>query len=286
MPQPISQIAGLAQRIRNSSALRSQAWLWNLARGPYRAAVRALAGSKGLKVCVNRADEFFLAGVYSRDLDYEAEVWNRIREAIEPEMRIYDVGAFQGVYTLLFASKVGAKGEIIALEPNPLARARLTRNLASNGLNENVQVIPAICGDQSGRMTLRYVPTDDFFRSGFSSVVGGIAELERTQPLEAECEVTTLDVLTRDHGFPDLLKIDVEGFERKVLRGGEKMLAENRPIIFCEIHPDKMRLIGDDPNELVGWLTTMDYLPEFMDGTPVETIPDEGTWNVVFRPRE
>jgi hypothetical protein len=59
--------------------------------------------------------------------------------------------------------------------------------------------------------------------------------------------------------LPDTLKIDTEGSELKVLKGLRYLLLANHPMIFLELHPERMNAQGDSVSELVDFLKCFDY---------------------------
>lgn len=134
---------------------------------------------------------------------------------IRPGDLVFDVGANVGIYSEIFAD-LGAR--VVAIEPNP-ACCRLLRRLSSN---RQVTVEPIAIGQAPGRLLL-YLSTNRLI----SSVSPDWCEVVRQSPLHSnsrwlgsiEVEVTTLDLLAQRYGFPSFVKIDVEGFDDRVLHG-------------------------------------------------------------------
>jgi len=63
--------------------------------------------------------------------------------------------------------------------------------------------------------------------------------------------VTTLDAFCEERGIaPQLVKIDIEGFELHALRGASRMMERYRPVIMAEIHPVQWSKIGVEAAEL------------------------------------
>jgi FkbM family methyltransferase len=86
----------------------------------------------------------------------------------------------------------------------------------------------------------------------------------------ASFDVTTIDRLCEEIGVhPDLLKIDVEGYEFNVLQGSERVLREDRPAIFLELHPAEMLRFGHTPHELASFLAELGYVFRDLRGHPV-----------------
>jgi FkbM family methyltransferase len=149
---------------------------------------------------------------------------------------VLDVGAHVGLYTLL-AAHANPKSRIFAFEPHPSVYGRLIRNLTLNGL-ENVRCMRAACGAREGTAELYEVdvpgvPSGSTLDSRFMKREWGI----RSRVVS----VLTLDALAAgaDLGTVDLVKLDTEGTEPQVLEGMRDTLRRHRPVIFCEVLPDR-----------------------------------------------
>jgi len=124
---------------------------------------------------------------------------------------VVDVGANIGVYSSWAAARVGESGRVIALEPNPKAQEFLVENLA---VASNVEIHAIACGENNDELTL-YFPPDKLSVGSF--------EKRPDRTASVVVPVRTLDsVVTAPH--IDLMKIDVEGHEIQVLRGGRDTL--------------------------------------------------------------
>jgi FkbM family methyltransferase len=139
----------------------------------------------------------------------------------------------------------------VAFEPNSAIRRRLHENLALNGCLDIVTVNDCALGDVSGPGEL-YIPTFD--RGG-----PALASLRRQDGWERggyDMESTVVkrldDLWRRDHTLR-LLKLDVEGAELEVLRGGEQVIQARRPHVICEYNASTARTFGYDPAELVSF---------------------------------
>lgn len=138
---------------------------------------------------------------------------------------IFDVGANKGQYlTLLSQSLMGRQLQIHAFEPNRVAYQALYSRMSGN---ENMMLNNMALGRETGKA--------DLFFDEEGSVLGSLAKRRldhyriRFQHSE-QVQVETLDnyCLRRDISEIDLLKLDVEGFEYDVLRGGIRMFNERR----------------------------------------------------------
>ncbi|MGC2412982.1 MAG: FkbM family methyltransferase [Stellaceae bacterium] len=172
-------------------------------------------------------------------LDYASR--NRRAEGVEPEVSglliglaerlgvVYDVGANWGYYPLLLGTEKRFRGVIHAFEISPRTTADLRHVIGQAGLLERVTVHGFGLSDRDGEVRLSRER-----HSYLSRVVG-----EGYRGAVDRVEVRRLDGLGLPP--PDLIKIDVEGHELAVLRGGAGMLARDRPLIVMESWHEPVR---------------------------------------------
>ena len=150
------------------------------------------------------------------------------RSLIRAGDTLIDIGANVGLWAMGAARRVGPEGSVHAFEPVPKNFARLTRNLAINGLTQ-VKSSQIALSEKCGH-TLFYTATDN--NSGLGSLT---QRDEATRPIEIE--MTTIDDYCHRLSLPriDLMKVDVEGAEELVFRGAERLLSSpEAPIILFE----------------------------------------------------
>jgi FkbM family methyltransferase len=176
--------------------------------------------------------------------DYEPEVRREIRAALHPGGTAIDVGANVGWHTLLMASLAGADGRVVAVEPNPTTRERLEAAVAANGFVQ-VQVESRALADRAGSAAFEAPPAGDLWDGTGRLVRDASAGTSRVA-------CTTLDALCEERGLDrvSLVKIDVEGWEAAVLRGGRRLLAECRPAVIFEYDPAYVSRCGSSGEEL------------------------------------
>jgi hypothetical protein len=86
-------------------------------------------------------------------------------------------------------------------------------------------------------------------------------------------DMTTGDKVCADRAFaPDVIKIDVEGHEVKVLSGLQGILSQYHPLIFLEVHPQRIVAEGDSLEELCSRLEGAGYIPRGLDWNEVRSL--------------
>lgn len=182
---------------------------------------------------------------YDRDLPELKEIALLRCGRLRPGAKVFDLGAHQGVFALMMARIVGAEGMVVAVEANwhNAAIARENRDL-----NEAMQlvVVEAAAAERSGTLFFNGEPN--------GSVELGTEKWGRW-PVPCLC----VDDLTLRYGVPDVLFIDVEGFEAKVLEGATGTI-KHRPDCFVEVHVGcGLESYGFSAKSVVSFFRAADY---------------------------
>ena len=202
--------------------------------------------------------ELHLDEVIDRSIYYsgcfEASTANAIRRLCRPGMVVLDIGANVGCHALPMARLVGATGRVIAFEPMPWANARIRKNLSLNGQLGNVRVENIGLSDQACRATVH-------FRSSWKLTDG-----ERSGEAAESAEPCPVEFMRVDDylagngiGKVDLIKLDVDGYEFKVIRGAAGLLAAHHPLLVLELGDYTLRAAGDRIEDMVAYLVKCGY---------------------------
>lgn len=160
-------------------------------------------------------------GWYDHDWPPLVEIERLRAHKLRPGATVFDLGAHQGIVALMLADAVGPAGSVIALEANSHNAAIARRNRDRNQAYQ-LQVVHGAVAEESG--TLR-----------FQRGLNGRAEDGRGGWGVVEVPAWSIDDLAARYGAPDVLFVDVEGFEARVLRGARETLL-GRPDCFVEVH--------------------------------------------------
>lgn len=147
-----------------------------------------------------------------------------------------DIGANAGVYSIMLAV-AGIGADIIAFEPDPGNRARLKANIAANGLDYRIQVVPDAVGDNAGEVTLVEAGVHNRGESWIAhpdkppeEAPGVATHVVRQIRFDDEFSIS---------GKTILVKMDVEGSEFHALAGMERTLRDNQCYLQIELYSDR-----------------------------------------------
>jgi FkbM family methyltransferase len=176
---------------------------------------------------------------------------------------VYDIGAFEGIYTLYFARK--AK-KVVAYEPNPRNYARCLENVTLNDFR-NVVVLNRGISERAGVIELVYDPLMPGAGSGERNIATQINSSGRTST-RVKIPVVSLDEDIRLNRLPkpDLIKIDIEGMELSALRGMRRLLHERHPALFIEMHGATTKEKSEIAHAVLALLTTCGYRSDDVEG--------------------
>lgn len=160
---------------------------------------------QGLKVRCHTADNATERALVLRSQHVNREEISLLMAELSEGGTFLDVGANNGVFSLSASAKAS---RVIAIEPNPLMVKRLRFNIAANGLT-NIAVVQLAVGDAPGNATLYQHPID----LGRSS----ITEETKGQPISVGVQTLAQILADQNVSQIDAMKIDVEGFEDRVL---------------------------------------------------------------------
>lgn len=230
--------------------------------------LEAVYGRKGIPRTVNGLAMRVHPRVRYRFLvDYDAPVADVLRGVIRPGMTCLNVGANVGIFAMQMAAWSAPDGEVYAFEPNPDTAALLRKHIEMNHLTSRVHVVQEATAAESGTM--------DFYASG----TDGMSRLGSPNPLLAETtvvkvDVTTLDAFCAKEGVrPDVVLMDVEGFELYALRGFRQTIASNPQMeLVVELHPSSWADAGCTAEEVRALLDSLGLIAVPLTGQadPIE----------------
>jgi FkbM family methyltransferase len=252
--------------IRHLPLLEHAEWVWGPVRPIYHRAVSHF-GQNGLQRIINGSDRILVSpqvrGVSEK---YEAEVWQAIMTELRAGDTFVDVGAFIGLYTIAVGLRLRGSGQVVAFEPDTRNFSLLREHVKLNKLESAVELYHAAVCDKDG---------ESYFLANGSSESHLVSSGHKDT---AMVDVVTLDSVFRNRRI-DVLKIDVEGYERTVLSGAHNVLRTPglRPrAVFVEVHPYAWQSGRIEGTALLRLLKEAGYRIETLDGIPVTSIQHYG----------
>ena len=202
--------------------------------------------------------------------EWEAASWQMMREHLSAGGTFVDVGAQIGYYTLKAAPVVGARGHVIAVEPNPETLRRLQTNLDASEA-KMVTVAPVACSDAEAVLELYAGPASNTGETSLSkanaSQAGVVANTYKVR-------ARPLDDIVREAGVAhvDVIKIDVEGAEYMVLQGALQTLDRDHPMLLLELIDRQLQSLGSSVAQVTELLKAHGYKVGRRDGDNVEFV--------------
>jgi FkbM family methyltransferase len=169
-------------------------------------------------------------------LDHDQNSLPRIAPLFGPAAEVWDVGAFVGDHSAFYAATAY---RVLAIEAAPDAFACLMHNMRPYPRATCVQ---AAIGD--GEPAAR---------------AGGFVENYGARYLLPGVGGVPSRKLDEFPGFPTLIKLDIEGWEVRALRGAERTIRDHHPIIVCEVNRGALVRAGTSPEELHALLSSYGY---------------------------
>lgn len=186
---------------------------------------------------------------------------------------VFDVGTHIGEHLLNFAQRAGAAGAVHGFEPDAEIYQQCRENIRLNSF-ENIHLNNFGLSDKKETAAIYCVNENNL---GMNRIVSD-AEMERvnknseTLIKRGTIEITTLDEYAEQKNISkiDLMKIDVEGFEHKVILGGLETLRKFKPVIFIEVSNENLLENGTSADRLLGEIENLGY--ELKDAETMEKI--------------
>ena len=164
---------------------------------------------------------------------------------------VFDVGSYSGVYALA-AAQAGPDASVHCFEPIRRVYGRLLANLSVNRRHGKIQAYNLALGDQDGETTMH------IFSGRVTNLLTGASLVDKKQRETVggePIETMKFDTFAEKQGIAgvDLVKIDVEQAEKKVLEGMEKTLEKHHPSLIVEVVSE------DNLRDIAGTLSPHGY---------------------------
>lgn len=163
---------------------------------------------------------------------WEPDVQQLLATFVRPGATVFDIGANIGYFVIALSRLVGPSGRVIAFEPHPVSVRRLKRHLELNSI-ANAQLEEIAAGETDGPAEFSIALTDQQARFIDLPYVPS-----QGKTIKVICR--RIDSYVQDTGVvPDVILMDVEHAEGRVLHGMENLLTTRKPLIIIEMHGDQ-----------------------------------------------
>ncbi len=238
----------MPRRARNwlRSPSKSIEWLWDSLRFSVGATKELTLLPGWALVCHPRVYKTLLR-CQLNDPEQSGEFRNFVSYC-DRSMCLFDIGASYGAFSCT-AAHFG--GTAIAVDPSPIAARLIRLPTRLNGYDKHIQIVEACVSDADGEAQML---SSGVFSDGYMRMARGRSSSELTKT-----RAVTIDQLADQFGPPTHIKIDVEGYEAAVVRGGKRTLTRFAPLLFLELHNEMIRSEGGDPSCVLDDLADMGY---------------------------
>lgn len=205
---------------------------------------------------------------------------------LKPGMAFIDAGANDGLYTLFASRRVGSAGIVWSFEPSEREFKRLEKNVNLNQL-DNVHLFRVALANRNGDEELSVAGFEHEGHNTLGAFAHSGVDLLRTERVS----VRKLDDLVVEANLlkVDVVKMDVEGAEQRLIEGAREVLSRFRPVLLFEALDSALREQGSSRGQLLQLLASFQYeLFSFdrVSGRPVRDHADYYSANMVAIPQE
>lgn len=204
---------------------------------------------KNFELFANDRNEYF---AQMRNGTYDGYIYKSINDIDLNGKTVLDIGCHIGYHSFCFSQLVGEKGKVFAIDPNPFNLDRLKIIGKKNSLMNNIEICDVGISETIGEIDFNFSSNVDDMTSSGGYIDGTITPLADSIYLDAgfvkkKVKVTTLDQFVYKYEIEDLsiIKIDVEGHEANVLKGGVETFKKKSPVVLIEIHTVKAMYDSD-----------------------------------------
>lgn len=193
--------------------------------------------------------------------NYDPDMTSVFSHLIKPGETVWDIGTERGWFTLQMASLVGGKGRVDSFEAFPPTVEKLNANVKLNSFNW-VHVNGVAVSNSNSKMWF-IPPSDDVTHNvSFLKDCNGVGYLTNDHQAGAiEVNTISLDDYYEAQKIDKLflMKIDIEGAEVNALKGAEKLIKKDKPVIAIEFNRQTALRAGSSIEELNEILVSYGY---------------------------
>lgn len=187
---------------------------------------------------------------------HEPETEIHLKKFLKNSKCFLDIGANVGYFTLM-AKAINPDIAVYSFEPNPNNIKKIEENIKLNNF-QNIELSSSCVSDAAGTVSFSVPPINE---SGWGRITNDHLPLDNFTHITTNA--ITLDQLMSENYFknntPDLVKIDVEGNEYKILKGAKEFLTKNSAILCIELNEPCLKDCGSSSQEIIQYLKNFGY---------------------------
>jgi FkbM family methyltransferase len=210
---------------------------------------------QGQFALIDRLYKFYTIPEIAADLKYafksngdSVEEMHYFIEIAEQKKLLFDVGSASGIFSQIFCT-LGNEKKAIAYEPSQKMNQVAKKLFDLNNCRDRVELNECAIGKEDGYIQLSQE------NNGFMQVVTTANSVATNQV----CQVKIDSECDRLGIYPDIIKIDIEGYELEALLGAKETLSQYKPTIFLELHLNYLEERGVNPKTVIDYLQDHHY---------------------------
>jgi FkbM family methyltransferase len=205
---------------------------------------------KGMPISINNYSFRFIPTYYRYfPKDYEQSNFRFFAQHLKEGMTCIDIGAHFGLMSILFAKYFGCT--VYSFEPTPFTINILKKHIEFNNVQDKIEIIPKAVSSKEGVCTF-YI--NDIQGANSNSLIDYNQGTQHRTPYKVQ--LTSIDNFLAGKKI-DFIKIDAEGEELEVLKGGIQTIKKYRPKMLLALHPPAIAVRGQTLKQI--WDLLLDY---------------------------
>jgi FkbM family methyltransferase len=178
---------------------------------------------------------------------WEKHVVHFLKKNLKLKDFVIECGSNIGAHSFIIAKLVGPEGKVFCFEPTDYANTLLKTNLLLNSF-ENIIIEKKILSNNENKLAIKYMVSDLNHEDSFN-----IPEDLSNIP------ITSIDQYQYNFDKLSLIKIDVDGYDYKVLEGALNTIKKYKPIVIIELCEFTLNRAGDSIQDILNFFSLIDY---------------------------
>lgn len=190
-----------------------------------------------------------------------------LNENLKSEDVVIEVGANVGAHSLIISKIIGQNGSLEAFEPTDYAFKKLQTNFSLNpALMQNTNLHQLYVSNTANAKSKHRIRS--------SWIVNKSDDIANKMDEEYSGEIVTLDEFFIDLDRLDFLKIDVDGFDFRVLEGAKRLIQTFRPTVFIELSEVDLNRNNSSVSDILNYFDEMNYIGSLENQSNIGTSED------------